>query len=94
MRLLKKLKNIAVSPLSVPLSSAKMLTGGGSKGGSEMGAANSQKSDIDAETSRKQSELASRRKKLALGMAKARKNRGGYGFASSPAEKTSSATLG
>jgi hypothetical protein len=51
----------------------------------QMGLINAEKASIEMERKKREGELTSRRNKMALGMARMRKNRGGFGFGSSQA---------
>lgn len=53
------------------------------EGRAQMGAMNEERQAIQAERATRESELTSKRNRLALGMARARRNRGGLGFGSS-----------
>jgi hypothetical protein len=61
----------------------------------QMGKINAERASIEVERKNRESELTSRRNKMALGMARARKNRGGFGFGSSqPSANQTKSTLG
>lgn len=61
----------------------------------QMGKINAERASIEGERKKREGELTSRRNKMALGMARARKNRGGYGFgAPEPSANNTKAVLG
>lgn len=53
------------------------------QGRDQLGAMNAERQEIIGERMRREGELASQRNRLALGMARARRNRGGMGFGGS-----------
>jgi hypothetical protein len=61
----------------------------------QMGRIDAERASIEGERVKREGELTSRRNKMALGMARMRKNRGGFGFGSSqPSANQTKSTLG
>lgn len=61
-----------------------------------LGLANAERANLEGERKKKESELSSRRNKLALGVARARRNRGGLNFGklNAPSENGTKSVLG
>jgi hypothetical protein len=65
------------------------------EGREQMGRVTAERAAIEGERVKREGELTSRRNRMALGMARMRKNRGGFGFGSSqPSANKVKSTLG
>ena len=92
-------KLIKIATLGVPGLAVQQINRGAREekreGREQMGRVNAERAAIEGERIKREGELTSRRNRMALGMARMRKNRGGFGFGSAqPGANEVKSTLG